>query len=182
MTDAVPDDDVAKKLRALQDHYGLTLQDMADRCGLPKRSLENYMRAKKPQRPGLDALRSIADGLDVSVDWLIGRSEEAFAPEFKTEDFALFCHSVVLRLLGELIPLAAADPEAFDPSKLSVNGVDHADIAAAAMLDFMQVVRTQRGNSKRPKGYFTEGFRTISERLERRAVPPSFYEILKRKP
>lgn len=48
--------DVAGRLRLLQAKNALTIQAMADRCGLPKCSLKNDMNLKNPQRPGLDAL------------------------------------------------------------------------------------------------------------------------------
>ncbi|MDA7427907.1 helix-turn-helix transcriptional regulator [Primorskyibacter aestuariivivens] len=159
--------DVAGRLRALQEHYGLTIQEMADRCSLPKRSLENYMKRTNPQRPGLDALRGIADGMGVSIDWLVGRSPEMSAPEFRSEDYATFCHSVVLRLLSELIPIAASEPGRFDAQLLTIDGRDHADIAARAMLDFMNVVRVQSGNATRPEGYFHRQFDAISKRADR---------------
>lgn len=182
MSDTAADDDVARKLRALQDFYGLTLQEMADRCGLPKRSLENYIRTKKPQRPGLDALRSMADGLEVSIDWLIGRTDEAFAPEFSTEDYALFCHGVVLRLLADLIPLASNEPSAFDDKKLTIKDVEHTDIAASAMLEFIEVVRIQSGNKGRPEGYFGTKFRVVSESAKQRGTATALNVPLHRKP
>ena len=68
MADAMKSTDVAERLRALQTERGLTIQEMAKKCGLPKRSLENYMNLKASQRPGVDALISIADGMNVSID------------------------------------------------------------------------------------------------------------------
>lgn len=175
-------DVVAERLRALQSHYGSTLQEMADRCGLPKRSLENYMRSKNPQRPGLDALVSMANGFEVSVDWLVGRSNERHAPEFTTEAYALFCHSVVLRLLDELIHIAAEDPQAFDQNRRTIAGRDFADIAAWAMLEFFEVVNVQRGNAKRPHGYFQDRFQDASDRAKRNAITRSVSDLLGRKP
>ena len=181
MPDAANLTDVAQKLRSLQSHYGLTLQEMADRCALPKRSLENYMRLKKPQRPGLDALRSIADGLKVSIDWLLGRIDERFAPEFTTEDYALFCHSVVLRLLDEVVTNAAKNPEAFDADKLTINDVAISDISAAAILDFIHVVEKQKGNPNRPSGYGVEQFKSIAGSAIAKGRPQHVEEILGRK-
>lgn len=173
---------VPEKLRVLQEHFGLTLQEMADRCGLPKRSLENYMRLNKPQRPGLDAICAIADGLDVSIDWLVGRSDEHLAPEFKTEDYAIFCHSVVLRLLGEMRSLAMRDPKASDTPMYKIGGIEISDIAAAAMLDFIAVVDTQVGNSSRPKGYFESRFDAITKGASKNGDLSAIANLFERKP
>lgn len=64
-------------LRRLKVANGWTLAEMASLTGLPKRSIESYMREKDPQKPGLDALKRMAKGLNVSVDALVfGGSDE----------------------------------------------------------------------------------------------------------
>ena len=61
--------EVAQRLRRLQAEEGITLQEMADRCGISKASLANYVRQKDPQKPGLDAVVAIAEGMnDVLAD------------------------------------------------------------------------------------------------------------------
>ncbi len=62
---------IAARLRAIQANNDWTVQEMADLTGLPKRSLENYMRKENPQLPGVEALVKIAHGLGVSLDWLV---------------------------------------------------------------------------------------------------------------
>lgn len=171
--------DVALKLRSLQNYSGYTLQEMADTSGMPKRSLENYMRQKNLQRRGLDALNSLADGLKVSIDWLLGRTDEKFTPEFTTEDYALFCHSVVLRLLDEVVRTAGKRPEIFDADLLTIDDVPISDVSLAAMLDFMHVVKVQGGNPSRPKGYGVEQFRSISDVAISKGLPQYVETILR---
>ncbi|WP_187430474.1 hypothetical protein ROLI_019230 [Roseobacter fucihabitans] len=120
--------------------------------------------------------------MGVSINWLIGRSDEHLAPEFRTEDYALFCHSVVIRLLSELMPLAEDTPEAFNGDLYQINGISHADIAAAAMLDFMSVVNTQAGNASRPKRHFERNFKSICEAAFNSGIQSDFSKIFERKP
>jgi transcriptional regulator with XRE-family HTH domain len=62
------------RLRQLQAENAWSLQQMADKSGLSKSSLQNYMRKKDPQKPGVDAVISLSSGLKVSADWLLGMS------------------------------------------------------------------------------------------------------------
>jgi len=174
--------DVASRLRALQERFGLTIQEMAARCGLPKRSLENYMKLKNAQRPGLDALIALADGMDISVDWIVGRSEMSKVPEFKTEDYAVFCHSVVLRLLGELLAAEDQSPGTLNPKDMTVMGYDFAHVAAVAMLDFINVAEVQASNPTRPKGNFQRSFTTLSQTAQERVGASSVGDLSHRKP
>ena len=129
----------------------------------------------------LDALRSIADGLKVSIDWLLGRIDERFAPEFTTEDYALFCQSVVLRLLDEVVTNAAKNPEAHDADKLTINDVPISDISAAAILDFIHIVERQKGNSNRPSGYGVEQIGSIAGSANSKGLPQHVEGIPERK-
>jgi transcriptional regulator with XRE-family HTH domain len=63
--------DVASRLRELRDGTGLTVADMAERTGLPKRTLDKYMLRSNPSLPGFDALIALSKGLGVSLDWLV---------------------------------------------------------------------------------------------------------------
>ncbi len=139
----------------LQAKHKLTIQEMADRCGLPKRSIENYMNLKSPQRPGLDALIGIADGFGVSIDWLVGRSSPTDTGEFGKEDFAVFCHSAVLHLLTRILVAVKEDPDnALDPEHYKIMGHEVHETAAVAMLDFLHIVDLQNDHATRQKDYF----------------------------
>lgn len=48
---------------------GISKAEMARRCGLPARTVENYFKGHKP---GIDALLALSRGLSLSVDWLLG--------------------------------------------------------------------------------------------------------------
>lgn len=63
-------EDFAERLRTLREGQGLTVQEMADRTGVPKRSLEKYMLRTEANTPGLDALVKLSKGLSISLDWL----------------------------------------------------------------------------------------------------------------
>ncbi|MFN3970892.1 MAG: helix-turn-helix domain-containing protein [Gemmobacter sp.] len=175
--------DVAERLRLLQARMSLTIQEMSERCGLPKRSLENYMNLKDPQRPGVDALIGIADGLGVSVDWLVGRSENPTASEFSKEDYAVFCQSVVLHVLDRIIDaLKDAPGEAVDTSERRIMGYSSFEIATVAMLDFVAIVDLQSGHPSRPKNYFKKDFSTLSDMATEDLGKRSIQDLATRKP
>ena len=172
---------VAERLRELQASFGLTIQEMTDKCGLPKRSLENYMNVKNPQRPGVDALLAVADNLHVSIDWLVGRSDQATEPEFSTEDYAVFCHSVVLRLLGEILTAEAERPGVLEPPS-RIMGNNFSDLAAWAVLDFTKVVHAQSGNPKRPPKRFNWNFDSLAKKGIDLTEGKPIADLPKRKP
>lgn len=175
--------DVAERLRLLQAKNDLTIQEMADRCGLPKRSLENYMNLKNPQRPGLDALVRIADGLATSVDWIVGRGEPDDDLYFTTEDYAYFCHVAVSGILLEVLDAYKRDPaQAIDPGNDLVLGHEVYDLSTVGMLEFLDHVRVQHELSHQPRGYFRRHFRAKVKELQEGATVRSFAELSKRKP
>jgi len=63
--------DLAARLRALRDRLGTTVTEISDRTGIPKRTLKKYMLREGANLPGLEALVSLSQGLDVSLDWLV---------------------------------------------------------------------------------------------------------------
>jgi transcriptional regulator with XRE-family HTH domain len=63
------------RLRELRDRNGWTVADMAERTGIPKRTLDKYMLRDGASLPGFDALCALSKGLGVSLDWLVFGSE-----------------------------------------------------------------------------------------------------------
>jgi transcriptional regulator with XRE-family HTH domain len=132
--------DVAGRLRQLQAWKGLTIQEMADRCGLPKRSLENYMNLKTPQRPGVDALLAVADGMDVSIDWIVGRSGGREVGEVDRRKIGL----AMFRLTRDLLrDIEAAQRDTSEPiirdGRIGAKSIE--DFAVETMLHFMSKER-----------------------------------------
>lgn len=68
-------DQLAHRLRQLRDSSGMTVADMAERTGIPKRTLDKYMLRVGASQPGLEALCALSKGLGVSLDWLVFGSE-----------------------------------------------------------------------------------------------------------
>lgn len=143
MTDSGPTPEIVNRLHALRIRNALTIQKMAEVCGLPKSSLESYMKVSGAKRPGLDALIAIADGMDVSIDWLVGRTEDSFSPKLTQREYALACFNAALRLLRTL---RAAEGAASGPLFVGelVAGRPENLLAADAMLDFMDAVKLYR--------------------------------------
>lgn len=69
--------DLAIRLRDLRDHNNWTVADMAERTGIPKRTLDKYILRQEASLPGFEALCALSKGLGVSLDWLVFGSESA---------------------------------------------------------------------------------------------------------
>ena len=68
---------IASRLRQVKEQNGWTAGEMADRIGMSRRSLESYMRKENAPLPGVDALKQMALGLRLSLDWLVLGDEDA---------------------------------------------------------------------------------------------------------
>lgn len=137
MSDVERPSELVHRLHRLRVQRGLTIQQMAEQCGVPKSSLESYMKISGAKRPGVEALTAIADGMKVSLDWLVGRAPDSFPPQVSQKDFALACFGVVQGLIGWMRETQArTDGTIFGPD--TVAGVSDAEVAAKAMLDFVE--------------------------------------------
>lgn len=68
-------ENLSARLRDLRDQNGWTVADMAERTGIPKRTLDKYMLRTDASLPGFDALCALSKGLGVSLDWLVFGAE-----------------------------------------------------------------------------------------------------------
>ncbi len=68
---------IASRLRRVKEQNGWTAGEMAALIGMSRRSLESYMRKENAPLPGVDALKQIALGLRLSLDWLVLGDEDA---------------------------------------------------------------------------------------------------------
>lgn len=60
------------RLRRLREREGKSRVVLSQLCGLPDSSIRRYERGEI--KPGMDALIAIADYFNVSVDYLLGRT------------------------------------------------------------------------------------------------------------
>lgn len=69
------DSELAGNLKSLRQELGLTLQDIADLCGIRggRASVSKWERESEPQRPEDRLLLLLADFYGVSLDYLYGR-------------------------------------------------------------------------------------------------------------
>lgn len=135
MIDGEAPNELVQRLRQLRVSKGLTIQQMAETCGVPKSSLESYMRMSGAKRPGVDALISIADNMDVSLDWLVGRSNRKNQSENDKQRYALTVFDIVLELLRD-IDNAEEDNTASIIQNGKIGGRSLEDFAARTMLYF----------------------------------------------
>ena len=61
-----------KRLQRLREREGKSRVVLSQLCGLPDSSIRRYERGEI--KPGMDALVAIADYFNVSVDYLLGRT------------------------------------------------------------------------------------------------------------
>lgn len=140
-TGATPE--IVTRLNLLRARHGLTVQQMAERCGLPKSSLESYMKAVGAKRPGLDALVSVADGMDVSIDWLVGRTDDSFSPKLTHREYGLACFNAAFALVRRVRELNSLD----DGQTPATEDQDSA-LAAEAMFDFLEAIQAYQRTGK----------------------------------
>jgi len=62
----------AQRLRQLRKERGLTQRNVADGLGIAESSYQLYEYTNKP---GYDKLIALADFFDVSIDYLVGRTD-----------------------------------------------------------------------------------------------------------
>lgn len=134
--DALPSE-LVNRLHSLRISRGLTIQQMAEKCGIPKSSLESYMKLNGAKRPGVDALTAIASAMDVSIDWLVGLTEDSFSPKLTQREYALACFAVVSGLINWIREKQSDQP---DPvvHKEDIAGIPDAELAANTMLAFAE--------------------------------------------
>lgn len=64
----------AERLRLCRQNKGLTQKNMAAVCEITERAYQKY--EAKERVPRLDELIALADYFDVSLDYLVGRSDD----------------------------------------------------------------------------------------------------------
>lgn len=69
---------VQNRLKEVVDKSGLTMKQVAERCGMPYRTLQNYLISDR--EPNAKALTSISTHLGVSIDWLLTGEGEMYRP------------------------------------------------------------------------------------------------------
>lgn len=92
--------ELAARLRELQDRNNWTVADIAERTGLPKRTLDKYLLRQGASLPGFEALCQLSRGLGVSLDWLVFGSDAASEPVALLAERAAFD---VAKLLTETL-------------------------------------------------------------------------------
>ena len=66
-----------EKLYALRKERGLTQKQVGEALSMAPRQYQRFEKGE--QKPGFDNLRHIADFYGVSVDWLMGRTDNPHA-------------------------------------------------------------------------------------------------------
>lgn len=141
MADTQGTDVLVERLHLLRARSGLSTVQLATRCGIPKSSMESYLRLKNPKRPGIDALIAISDAMDVSLDWLAGRADDAGQTPLYSPDYAIGCFNMAMALLGWLRKAYERDPASFIADD-RIAGREDAEIAARSMAEFIRAMHS----------------------------------------
>ena len=69
-----PSDIFPERLRAARDHRRLSQVELANRAGLQASAVSHFETASR--KPSFDNLKKLADALNVSTDYLLGRTAQ----------------------------------------------------------------------------------------------------------
>lgn len=125
----------------------------------------------------------IADGLNESIDWIVGRAGDQSGAEFSREDYAVFCQSAVLQVLLRTLDAVRNNPKtAIDVEAGLTLGHEPHEVAAIAMLVFIAIAELQAGHPSRPEDCFKRNFAALSDMAARRGQVISVRDLEERKP
>lgn len=65
---------LSRRMKVRMFELDLTMRGLSRKCGVPAANIGAYVSRKTMM--SADALAAIADGLECSADWLLGRKEE----------------------------------------------------------------------------------------------------------
>ena len=127
---------LVQRLHQVRVQHGMTIQQMAGACDLPKSTLESYMKSRGARRPGIDALIAIAEAMGVSVDWLVGLSSSRNSSEAENHALAVAAYDAALHLLRELDKAQRqSDQPVFQDGSVAGRAIEHQ--ALLTTLDFV---------------------------------------------
>lgn len=70
----------AERLRDARERLrGLTQAQLAEKSGLPSTSISHFENPEGTRKPSFDNLRRLANALEVTTDYLLGRSDDYVA-------------------------------------------------------------------------------------------------------
>lgn len=76
----------AQRLRHVREKLrGLTQSQLAEKTGLPSTSISHFENAEGTRKPSFDNLRRLAKALEVTTDYLIGRSDDSVGATINKE-------------------------------------------------------------------------------------------------
>lgn len=136
MDDTSEPDILVQRLHQLAVRNGITVKEMAEKCGVPKSSLEGYMRLRGAKRPGVDAVIAIADAMNVSIDWLVGRSDSKEIGEAERRRIGMAMYKLVVDILKD-IDRAQDSTEEPIVAGGKIGNREIGDYAVRVMLHFM---------------------------------------------
>jgi len=71
---ATPSETFKKRLKAARDLRGFSQTDLAGRASMPPSSIAHFEAGSR--KPSFDTLRKLANALEVTTDYLLGRADD----------------------------------------------------------------------------------------------------------
>lgn len=75
---------ISFRLKEFLEKRSLSIKDAAESCGIPYRSMQNYLRGER--EPNAEALIKLNTHLGISIDWLLAGKESISEPMNKPQE------------------------------------------------------------------------------------------------
>lgn len=145
---------IASRLRQVKEQNGWTAGEMAALIGMSRRSLESYIRKDNAPLPGVEALKQIALGLRLSLDWLVlGDDDAALVGVLLVRLAAERAALPVLENLIEALRRNDSVPEAaYLAQEIGAHAAANADMLITSDATSVQIAQILRLSSDQAEG------------------------------
>jgi transcriptional regulator with XRE-family HTH domain len=92
--------ELGERIRGLREKMGLTQKELASKLKIPNQNISNYERGFR--QPDYETLQKIADFFEVSIDYLLGRSDKPIYDD--DEEFEKFINDPELERWYKELP------------------------------------------------------------------------------
>lgn len=127
----------SKRLRVEREKLGLKQKEMAEKLNMPSNTYNGYETGKRI--PALDVAKNIADALDVTTDYLLGRTDNR---KLNTKD-----ERSIQKDLKDIIndfKTGQAGPAFFNGQELSEKDLEVLEVGMEAILTTLKIQNKEK--------------------------------------